>query len=136
MKKRHHHKMKESMHHKKHMGGMMDHDMMMHKKSMMDNDMMMSDMDMMKRSIHRDRMMGEEHYAGYDPRRMQEMRDAGMIQEDHRALANLPQQPIMKYYEGGYHYMPEGLDDTIRGIDNQIGADDAMARKMLHPHKY
>lgn len=126
--------MKKRHHHKKHHGGMR---MMMRDgmEAMHDKMDMMNDMDHMERIIHREKKMGAEHYAGYDPRRRQEMRDAGMIHEDHHALANLPQQPIMKYYstEG---YMPEGLDDTIRGIDNQMMADNPVRKGIFKPHKY
>jgi len=115
MKKRHHHKS-----HGKNHGHQMD---------------AMEHMDKAERSMHRHMSLGEEHYAGYDPRRRQEMRDAGMIHEDHSALANLPQAPIMRYYST-QRYMPEVLDDTIRGIDLQIDADDSQAMKQFKPHKY
>lgn len=116
MKKRHHHK-KSHGHHKMHEGDAMGH------------------MDHAERSMHRHMSLGEEYYAGYDPRRRQEMRDAGMISEDHHALANLPQTPIMSYYSE-QRYMPEVLDDTIRGVDMQIDADDRQAMKQFKPHKY
>lgn len=38
-------------------------------------------------------MMGQ-FYQGVDPRRRQEMADAGMIREDHTAMANLSPVPI------------------------------------------
>ena len=75
------------------------------------------------------------HYEGHDPRRRQEMEDAGMIREDHSAIANLPQGVEMKPW-GSYHAgMPEDLDDTIHGIDKQIGMDDAKRRAHFMPKK-
>lgn len=128
VKKRHHHKV----HEKKPMKNM---GRIMH--NMMAEDMdALHHMDAMDRTIHRERQLGMEHYAGYDPRRRQEMRDAGMIHEDHRAVANLPQAPIMKYYTGDGGYIPEVLDDTIRGIDDQMMHDDPMRKGIFKPHKY
>jgi hypothetical protein len=90
---------------------------------------------MHERSEHRHKMMHEEHYAGAEPRRRQEMEDAGMIHEDHNAVANLPQDVMMKYYprEGGY--TPEDLDDTIKGIDHQMGYDNRKKMEHFMPKK-
>ena len=83
------------------------------------------------------RFMVEEKYAGMESRRHQEMHDAGFISEDHSAIANLPQNVVMRPYGGDYGAnMPEGLDDTIRGIDNQMGADDRKRQDHFKPHKY
>ncbi len=75
------------------------------------------------------------HYAGHESRRHQEMHDAGMISEDHSAIANMPQNVMMKPYpkEGGY--MPESLDDTIRGVDHQMGKDNSKKMAHLDPKK-
>ena len=78
----------------------------------------------------------DEHYAGMDPRRRQELEDSMMISEDHTQIANLPQQVMMKEYpKVGYggHY---NLDDTVRGIDNQINDDTDEMKRELHPEKY
>lgn len=85
---------------------------------------------------HYRHMGGAEHYAGAEPRRRQEMRDAGMIHEDHTAVANLPQEVYYKPYPKLSGYLPEGLDDTIRGVDEQIDADDRQRMKHFKPHKY
>ena len=88
-------------------------------------------------SLHRKaQTLGADHYAGMEPRRRQEMEDAGMIHEDHSAIANLPQQVMIKPYPKTDHYMPEGLDDTISGIDRQIDTlDGAKKDKNLVPKK-
>jgi len=78
---------------------------------------------------------GAEHYAGMEPRRRQEMRDAGMIHEDHNAVANLPQMVKYVPYEKPMVYLPEGLDDTIRGIDHQMEYDYEHERKNWMPKK-
>lgn len=80
-------------------------------------------------------MRDSEFYAGMEPRRRQELEDAGMIHEDHSQVANLPQQVIMQSYPQTGPYMPEGLDDTIRGIDHQMDYDDSQRRAHFYPKK-
>jgi hypothetical protein len=75
-------------------------------------------------------------YEGYEGRRTQEMQDGGMIREDHSKIANLPQEVMMKPYPKEGNYMPEDLDDTIRGVDEQMGADNRQRSKHNKPHKY
>jgi hypothetical protein len=76
-----------------------------------------------------------EHYAGLQERRAQEREDAGMISEDHNAIANLPQSVVMRPYPKNYGYLPEVLDDTIRGIDKQVDMDDSKRSKNFMPKK-
>jgi hypothetical protein len=78
----------------------------------------------------------EGHYEGMSGRRTQEMQDGGMIREDHSAIANLPQEVRITPYEKTGPWMPEVLDDTIRGVDGQMDADDNGRRKHFRPHKY
>lgn len=77
-----------------------------------------------------------EYYAGEEGRRMQEMRDAGMISEDKSAIANLPQMVKIEAYPSAYDYMPEAIDDSIRGIDEQLRSDDEGKRKNFKPKKF
>lgn len=88
-----------------------------------------------KADYRRFKALGEEIYAGSEPRRRQEMQDAGMIYEDHRAIANLPQNVMMKEYPKTGPYIPEGLDDTIRGVDHQMDYDDQQRRAHFYPKK-
>lgn len=81
------------------------------------------------------RLYGNEFYAGMEPRRRQEMQDAGYIREDNDAVANLPQGVIMRPYAKTGPYMPEGLDDSIDGVDNQMYQDDNGRRKHFLPKK-
>lgn len=67
-------------------------------------------------------------YAGMAARRHQEMQDAGMIHEDHSAIANMPQNVMIKPYPKVDHYMPENLDDTIAGVDRQMETLDGAKR--------
>ena len=100
---------------------------------------------MAKKRYHEGHMkMGEEdggaivssgHYAGKEDRRRTEMHDAGMISEDHGAIANLPQNVMMKPYPKGGDYIPEDLDDTIRGIDAQMHLDNSQRRRNFVPKK-
>lgn len=80
-------------------------------------------------------MRSSEHYAGMEPRRRQELEDAGMIHEDHSAVANLPQQVFYKPYAHMKNYLPEGLDDTISGVDRQMDYDDSKRARFNVPKK-
>lgn len=79
--------------------------------------------------------VSEGHYEGMKSRRHEEMRDAGMITEDHNEIANLPQNVMIKPYPRTGPYMPEPLDDTIHGIDKQMDYDDGKRRQHFHPKK-
>lgn len=78
---------------------------------------------------------GRGHYEGRDSRRHQEMRDAGMIHEDHREIANLPQDWMIKPYPMTGPYTPEDLDDTIRGVDRQMNYDNEKKMSHFYPKK-
>ena len=76
-------------------------------------------------------------YAGVDSRRRMEKEDSMMISEDHSAIANMPQQVMMKMWPGSYNGEGlEGLDDTIRGINNQTSADESGMHKHRSKSKY
>ena len=90
----------------------------------------------MHEAMHRKHYMErDEHYSGHHARRKQEMEDAGMIREDHNEIANLPQEVMIKAYPKTGPYMPEMIDDTIRGIDRQMDEDDRQRRKTFNPKK-
>lgn len=73
---------------------------------------------------------------GMDPRRYQEMHDAGMIREDHSATANLPQDVKYHAWPANKDYPRYGLDDTIRGIDKQEDEDYREMEKHKQRGKY
>jgi len=76
------------------------------------------------------------NYAGMGSRRMQEAEDGSMIREDHSAMANLPQNVMIKPWADHEAYLPEGLDDTIHGIDKQINTlDNGKRDAHLEPKK-
>jgi hypothetical protein len=75
------------------------------------------------------------HYEGPANRRHQEMEDAGMIRENHAAIANLPQEVMIKPWPAAGSYMPEELDDTIRGVNKQEALDDRLRDKHNVPKK-
>lgn len=79
---------------------------------------------------------GAENYDGYSARRTQEMQDASMIRENPAAIANLPQEVMIKAYPKTGPYLPEGLDDTINGIDRQMDFDDSKRREHFYPKKF
>lgn len=73
----------------------------------------------------------------YHDRRKEEMRDAGMLHENHSEVANMPQE--VKYHawpKPKYGLMDSELDDTIAGINHQMDRDEEQGRKGMKPHKY
>src|ERR1700687_2312392 len=88
-----------------------------------------------ERGMYRKGLTSGELYAGMEPRRRQELEDAGMIHEDHSAIANLPQQVMIKPYPKVGPYNPEVLDDTILGVDGQIHYDDKHRAMHFYPKK-
>lgn len=82
---------------------------------------------------------GPHHYDrqadGMMSRRRSEMRDAGMIHEDPREIANLPQNVVIEPYRKCGYYTPEDIDDTIVGVDRQITFDDSQKMRHFFPKK-
>ncbi len=99
------------------------------------NDEKRRDKDGSKGSMGFHKQAFAESYAGMEPRRRQELEDAGMIHEDHSAIANMPQNVMIKPYPKTGPYMPEGLDDTIRGVDDQMDYDDKKRAAHFYPKK-
>jgi hypothetical protein len=64
-----------------------------------------------------------------------EHKDGSMISEDHSAIANLPQNVIMKDWADHEAYLPDILDDTIVGINKQINYDDRKRSEHFVPKK-
>lgn len=75
-------------------------------------------------------------YAGLESRRAMEAQDAGMIHEDKSAIANLPQNVMIKPYPNPNDYAVYGLDDTIRSVDHQMKADSKDKKKGAFPEMY
>jgi hypothetical protein len=75
-------------------------------------------------------------YAGYQARMTQEMQDAGMIREDMSAIANLPQEVMIKAYPDPNDYAVYGLDDTMRSIDHQKMEDSKRKKSGKYPEMY
>lgn len=57
--------------------------------------------------------MRDKIFLGIDPRRRQEVADAGMIQEDQRCVANLPYEPIHEEYPCFRFYASPYNTDSI-----------------------
>lgn len=77
-------------------------------------------------------------YSGMDSRRRMEYEDSRMISEDRNAIANLPQQPMIKMYPQAPYYEGADLNDTIRGVDEQMWKDshNKTYKKGGYPEKY
>lgn len=99
------------------------------------NDERDHDQDSYPRDMYRRPMSSAELYAGMEPRRRQELEDSGMIHEDHRAIANLPQEVMFKTYPRTGPYLPEMLNDDISGVDAQMDYDDSQRRRHFYPKK-
>lgn len=78
----------------------------------------------------------EAHAEGYGEMKRQERMFGSMIAEDHGAIANLPQMVMMKPYARPQTYLPEDIDDSIRGIDMQLEDDNAHKPGRFNPKKY
>ena len=74
-------------------------------------------------------------YEDMDQVRAQERKDASMVPNGNGAHAGMPTEVVMKLYPKDDSYMPENLDDTIKGIDAQKGADNSKRRAHNVPKK-
>jgi hypothetical protein len=78
----------------------------------------------------------KHHESKSMSRRHHEMHDAGMITEDHSAIANMPQEVKMHAWPRAHEGMDSRLDDTIHGINRQMNRDESETHTHLKPHKY
>lgn len=63
-------------------------------------------------AYRRAREIGGEFGGGLDPRRRQEVADAGLIREDHTQMANLPRMAQHHEFPAAGYYMTPYLDDS------------------------
>lgn len=75
-------------------------------------------------------------YEGHNERRKQEMQDGGMIVEDHKAIANMPQEVRYHDWPGKYQGLDGDLNDTISGINQQLDKDESGMKKNNVPKKW
>lgn len=87
------------------------------------------------RDGHLVRQTGADLYAGMPTSMRRGLERPEMIYEDHRAIANLPQEVMIKAYPKTGPYLPEGLDDTQVGVDRQMDYDDSQRRAHFYPKK-
>ncbi len=90
----------------------------------------------MKRHLKMRELEDRDMYSGYDERRAIEAKDFGMIHEDRHAIANLPQEVMMKPYPRFRYGLDPFLDDTINGVDDQMYADDKQMKRHIGGLKY
>lgn len=90
--------------------------------------------------MHKDRMhekAGMEKYESHmDPRRRHEMNEQGMLYNDPREIANMPQDVMMKGYERIHGFLPESIDDSRHEIEREIRQTDRMSREQYSPKKW
>jgi hypothetical protein len=77
----------------------------------------------------------EKKEEGDLSRRTMEMQEDEMIRSDRSQIANLPQGVIMRPYRDAYDYMPEGINDGISGVDDQISEDNRGRDQSFRPKK-
>jgi len=87
-----------------------------------------------ERAFQRLKEIGQEFYAGLDPRRRQEVADSGMIQEDHTQMANLPRQARHFEYPKSEYYSTPYIADSLRGIELDRD-DDGYNMRRYRPEK-
>lgn len=97
------------------------------------NDEMKHEQD--SRDGHMLRNSAAQEYMGMPTAMRRGLERPEMIYEDHRAIANLPQEVMIKAYPKSGPYLPEGLDDTGVGVDRQMDYDDSQRRAHFYPKK-
>ncbi len=98
------------------------------------NDEHRSNKDSSQRGFLRDMDRAEE-YMGMPTAMRGGLERDPMIREDHRAIANMPQEVMIKAYPMTGPYLPEDLDDTQRGVNAQMDYDDSQRRSHFYPKK-
>ena len=76
-----------------------------------------------------------DYSSGWAARERMQDEQGGMIRDDRRAIANLPQEVMIKPYEKIKSYLPEDLEDSIAGVDGQINYDDVKRNNHYYPKK-
>lgn len=72
----------------------------------------------------------------YKPEMERRFNEEGMIREDRSAIANLPQNVIMREYPRyGNGYEGGMLNDKLSGIDRQMEMDDNQMMRRVKPKK-
>jgi len=59
-----------------------------------------------------------------------------MLNTNTSAMANLPQEVVIKPYPKSSGYMNPNLNDGLSGVDKQIGKDSSKRSGQLQPDKY
>lgn len=80
----------------------------------------------------------KDGYSGMEGRKRMEREGSSMIYEDPNAMANLPQEMVMKYYPST-DYFRYNLNDDLKGIDVQIDDDVKKEQSKVgkqYPEKY
>jgi hypothetical protein len=71
----------------------------------------------------------------YHSDKARETSDGGMIPSGQGKFANMPTEVVQKDWGLTQVGMPENLDDTIKGIDKQVGLDNAKKHAHMNPKK-
>ena len=79
---------------------------------------------------------GASFYDSMSSRNAQESKDGSMIREDFTAMANLPQEVMIKAYPTAPGAMYPHLNDTFTGVDSQNAHDASKMKREKNPSKY
>lgn len=81
-------------------------------------------------------MAKKRYYQEMGMGREVERQGYNMITEDHKAMANLPQESKIAYWPKPDAYINDRwLDDTIGGVNDQMSRDAMKARRQQRPEK-
>lgn len=78
----------------------------------------------------------EGEYDSLNAARNKQRSDFHMISENRSAIANMPQEVMYKMWPKPKQYHDYGLDDTIKGIDEQMNKDNSKMESHMQPEKY
>jgi len=99
------------------------------------NDEHHSDKDSYPADMYGHELSAAEEYMGMPTDMRGGLEHSAMIREDHRAIANLPQEVMIKPYPKTGPYLPEDLNDDVSGVDAQMDYDDEQRRNHFYPKK-
>lgn len=77
-------------------------------------------------------MRSKMHHSESERREMH-MKEDGMLHNDPRETANMPQHPIFHGYERIQGFLPESIDDSRHEIERHIMETESKSRKQYAP---
>jgi len=82
---------------------------------------------------HESAGMRHKMHHSESERREHHMREDGMLHNDPRETANMPQHPIFHGYERIQGFLPDSIDDSRHEIERHIKETEVMSRRQYAP---